>query len=66
MRNRAIIIVLAGVAVLVIAIGMAFKPSRARCTWCYSGQCWDSGICGQGCLCLKRGLDVSGYCYGVN
>lgn len=53
---------------LACAIGIAFAvgPSRARCSWCFQGDCYNSSICGSGCVCLKRGLDLSGYCYGVN
>lgn len=51
-------LILAGVAV--------FRVSTARCGMCYSGECYNNIVCGQGCVCLKRGLDVSGYCYGSN
>lgn len=50
------------VAVLV-GLGATVYARRAECVFCYSGPCYNSSICNGGCVCLKRGLDVSGYCY---
>jgi hypothetical protein len=44
------------------AIGNYAAPPKAKCAWCYSGTCYDSSICGSGCVCVKRGLDLSGEC----
>jgi hypothetical protein len=43
------------------ALGMA-TPAPARCSFCYSGECLNSSICGQGCRCWKRGYDSLGVC----
>lgn len=65
MKHKAIIIILAGVAVLVIGVGMAFKPPRAECWGCYDGPCYNSLGCGMNCVCLKQGLDLDGRCFSM-
>ena len=47
-----------------LLMGDAVSPPQARCAFCYTGPCYNSMICGQGCTCLKRGMDLQGYCYG--
>lgn len=56
--------------VCLLAIGFlgseAVTPPKAKCAYCtFSGVCYDSAICGGGCFCMKRGLDLSGYCYSI-
>jgi len=51
-------------AVLVVFSSFfALLPTQARCAYCYTGECYSSSMCGDGCTCLKRGLDLQGYCY---
>lgn len=40
-------------------------PTRARCLNCFPGVCYASPMCRPGCVCLKRGQDVGGYCYAA-
>ena len=44
----------------------ALAPTPAACSYCYTGKCYSGSICGRGCMCLKRGLDVHGYCFSVD
>lgn len=49
----------------VIAAGYLLIVKPCIAGWCYGGQCINSSICGSGCVCLKRNLELSGYCYSV-
>ena len=44
------------------AVGNYVAPPKAKCAWCYSGTCYNSSICGSGCVCVKRGYSPSGEC----
>lgn len=48
---------------LLLTLAFMAPAPAAECAYCYSGECYSSSICGSGCVCLKRGLDVHGYCY---
>lgn len=48
------------------AITWTALPSTAECAWCYSGPCYNHSICGSGCFCLKRGLEIDGICYSLD
>ena len=55
---------LAACALLLVLFFAALPPlPKARCAYCYVGECYNSSMCGDGCTCLKRGLDLQGYCY---
>lgn len=36
---------------------------NAECSWCYTGPCYSSSICGLNCVCVKdEPYEVQGYC----
>jgi hypothetical protein len=48
------------------AVGLLIVHSkRGECSWCPSFSCYDSTICGSGCLCISQPGEVMGHCYGV-
>lgn len=55
-------------AALVLAIlagsALALWPRTGFCLGClWTSACYNSSICGSGCVCVKRdSIDVSGYC----
>lgn len=61
---KTIAIVFAG-AFLGTLLVMAAPPS-AECGICATYACYNSNMCGRGCVCLKRGMDMSGSCYSTN
>lgn len=42
------------------------RPAPAECLYCYSGTCYNSSICGRGCVCMKEGRAPSGTCVGFD
>jgi hypothetical protein len=53
------------VAALLLGGLFLLAPRTAPCATCWTGECWNSASCGYGCVCLKRGMDLSGYCYSA-
>ena len=45
---------------------VALAPAPAECGICSTFECYNSAMCGRGCVCLKRGMDMSGSCYSTN
>lgn len=45
--------------------GLALVAWENRCQagFCFDVKCMSSSICGQGCVCLKRGTEPMGECY---
>jgi hypothetical protein len=44
-----------------------YAPQPAHCTYCSTLPCYNHGMCGGGgCVCIKRGLDLEGYCASLN
>lgn len=59
------------VAILLIAtgfsvVGFVAQPKRAECAGCSILTCYGPRTCGNQCVCIKRGMDLSGSCYSVN
>lgn len=57
------------IAFLTLAITLAFpiaKPKPAECAGCSILTCYGPRTCGNQCVCIKRGMDLSGSCYSVN
>ena len=55
----------------VIALGAAIGAllalaTPAQCAWCSTLPCLSSATCGGKCVCVKRGLDLDGFCASVN
>ncbi len=60
-------IVMAVLLALFIGIGgylLTAKPCMAG--FCFTGTCYSSSGCGEGCLCLKKGMELSGECYSAD
>lgn len=55
------------IAILTVTgIGITAYAQRAECAFCNSFPCFNSAGCGRGCVCLKRGMELSGTCYSVD
>ena len=48
---------------LVLAGGVVTVPNEAECAYCPTYPCY--GSCGTGCLCLKKGGEISGECFSA-
>lgn len=57
----AVIALIVTVVIAGVAVGLA--PRAAECAYCYSGDCYNSSICGHGCACLIPGGQFKGKCY---
>lgn len=54
---------LAFIAFVVASSAWLGLEQPAHCAVCYTGKCYDSGMCGaHGCVCLKSGMDLWGRC----
>jgi hypothetical protein len=60
---RDVIYILVGLIFVLFGLWLV-APAPAQCQWCYQGPCIDSVICGDGCRCMKKGIDLEGSCYG--
>lgn len=41
--------------------------TKATCALCFDTECMDSSICGgSGCVCIKRGMELMGFCASLN
>lgn len=47
----------------VITIWLYARP--AGCQYCHPQVCFDSQVCGPGCVCAKTGSNPSGICAGI-
>jgi len=54
----------ATILALLLGAFLLFQATRAECVGCiWTGSCYDDGICGYGCVCVKTDYtDVSGIC----
>jgi hypothetical protein len=52
-------------AAIVVLVGSIWA-ARAECAFCSPYECYNSAMCGGGCLCLKRGMDLTGSCVSVD
>lgn len=53
-------------ALFAIGAGITVYAQRAECAFCNSFPCYNSAGCGYGCVCLKRGGEITGQCYSVD
>lgn len=59
--------VLALLLLLLVGIGgYLFTAKPCVAGFCFTGTCFNSSGCGQGCICLKEGMDLRGKCYSVD
>lgn len=51
------------VFVVMFMVGFMFPvPHPAQCAACFTNPCFTSAVCGRGCTCMKKGMDVMGEC----
>lgn len=51
----------------VAALQSAVEPAPAKCAFCFETSCFDSSMCGgPGCVCIKRGMDLQGFCGSID
>jgi len=55
------------IVILTLGLGLSAgselaRPTKARCAYCFTGDCYNSRMCGRGCVCLKRDNDMRGEC----
>jgi hypothetical protein len=50
-----------------LGLGIAlFATPKAECQMCWTGTCFNSSMCGgEGCVCMKQGMDLTGKCYSM-
>lgn len=64
--NRKGIVVTLVLLFAALVCGVAFCTARmGHCAYCYQGPCYNSGICGSGCVCMRR-THQPGVCVSFN
>ena len=53
-------------AAILAAIGILAWAMPGHCAYCYPYACFDSTICGPGCVCAKINGGLQGICAAVN
>ena len=48
---------------LALTAPLLLSPATPRCAFCVQDECQTSAICGHGCFCLKKGMDIMGHCF---
>lgn len=56
----------AWVVAAVFFVAIVFWVTRGECAWCASFPCFNSSVCGSGCVCLKVGGEMQGSCVSID
>ena len=48
---------------LALVLPLLLAPAEPRCAFFVQDECQTSAICGHGCFCLKKGMDIMGHCF---
>ena len=51
---------------LLLLTALFVSATPAFCFWCYSGPCYSSQLCGQGCICMRGSATEAGRCVSFN
>jgi hypothetical protein len=55
------------IAALAFALGLIVWHNRCEAGLCFDAECASSAFCGgSGCVCIKRPMDLTGYCADVS
>jgi hypothetical protein len=54
------------IILIAAVIGIFIYASNGNCAFCFDSECYSSSSCGSGCICIKRGMDMTGYCASIN
>lgn len=56
------IAILSTIGAALLGLGVWAYATEAECAYCTQMTCYDSSVCGAGCVCAKSQGSTSGYC----